>query len=118
LSNLVRLRSGPFTLCQAWTLGELATLIDETGDDLPFVWPELAVHPDAALLTVPAHVVDPQVAQLLSTGRSWELDRGSPDSAGVADGARARLYDLSGSMLGVVGWNAASAEWRPVKMVG
>jgi tRNA U55 pseudouridine synthase TruB len=38
LSDLVRLRVGPFTLCEAVTLDELAAA------DLPWAWPELASH--------------------------------------------------------------------------
>lgn len=118
LSNLVRLRSGPFTLCQAWTLGDLATLIDEVGENLPDVWSEVAVHPDAALMEHPSHLVDAEVARLLTTGRRWQPGHAGRAVAGVVDGTRARAYDLSGALLGVVGWNAETGEWRPVKIVG
>ena len=40
LSNLVRLRAGPFHLCQAITIDELTRI------ELPWVWPWVAVHPD------------------------------------------------------------------------
>lgn len=116
LSNLVRVRSGPFTLCQAWTLIELTALIDDTGDYLPSVWPEVAVHPDAALLAAPALIIDEQAGRLLATGRRWQPDGEGTD--GVVDGTRARTYDVSGSFLGVVGSTAESAGWRPVKMTG
>src|SRR5829696_3031772 len=43
LSNLVRLRAGPFTIAEAWTLQELAEL------ELVNDWGSVAVHPDAAL---------------------------------------------------------------------
>src|SRR3954471_5635523 len=44
LSDLVRLRSGPFHLCQALTMAELAE------SDIPWSWPNLAVHPDVPVL--------------------------------------------------------------------
>src|SRR5690349_20467723 len=52
LQRLVRLRPGPFFLDQALTLEELAVEFEETP------WPELALHPDAALLDWPVIVLD------------------------------------------------------------
>src|SRR5262245_59612234 len=52
LSNLVRARSGPFHLCQAITLEELA----DSG--LPWSWPWVAVHPDVPVQGWPALLLD------------------------------------------------------------
>jgi tRNA pseudouridine55 synthase len=113
LADLVRLRSGPFTLCQAWTIGELSALVGEVGDDLGAVWPRVALHPDAALWAWPALVLDERGRRSLLTGRTV----GDVPDGERLDGFRARAYDAEGTWLGVVEWESADAAWRPVKMM-
>ena len=48
LSNLVRLRAGPFHLCQAFTMDEL------TQAEFPWAWPWVAIHPDVPVQEWPA----------------------------------------------------------------
>ena len=82
LSNLVRLRSGPFYLCQALTVEELA------GSELPWSWPRIAVHPDAPVLDWPALVLD------ADTARRWQQGAPIASNAGVAAGS-VRAYDAA-----------------------
>jgi tRNA pseudouridine55 synthase len=102
LAHLVRLRSGPFTLCEAWSLDELAAL-----PDLRAAWPWVAVHPDAALAAWPALLLDD------ATARAWEQGKI------VADAARAdtlvRAYDADGDWRGIgIG---TPRGWQPRKVV-
>ena len=104
LSNLVRLRTGPFTLCEAITLDQLADA------PLPWAWPHLAVHPDAVLEDWPALLLDPPAAA------AWR--RGSPIPAvGLTADEPVRAYDAAGDWLGVGVGDPAGGAWRPVKVV-
>lgn len=104
LSNLVRLRSGPFHLCQAWTMDELA------GSGLPWSWPWVAVHPDAPVLGWSALVLDAGAARL------WR--QGSPiaPESGTATG-HVRAYDADGDWLGTGNAEPETAAWHPHKVV-
>lgn len=102
LSNLVRLRSGPFHLCQAITLDELARA------ELPWSWPWLAVHPDVPLLEWPALILDEGAA------RRWS--QGMTIPAAGATGP-IRVYDTAGNWLGVGYADATGKGWRPHKVV-
>jgi tRNA pseudouridine55 synthase len=102
LGDLVRVRSGPFTLCDAWTLAELSRL------DVAAWWPEVAYHPDVALLDRPALLLDGDAR------RVWR--HGGPVPATGADGI-ARVYDEGGSWLGVARGEAGGGAWRPLKVI-
>jgi len=103
LARLIRLRSGPFRLCEAWSLDELATL-----PDLHAAWPQVAVHPDAALADWPALLLDDREA------RDWSQGNAIVES-GAQDGMHVRAYDATGDWRGIgVG---ADGEWRPKKVV-
>ncbi len=102
LSNLVRLRAGAFSLCQAWSLKELAEL------NLPEVWPQVAHHPDVVLEAWPALVLNGTGAQ------DWR--QGKP-IATVPSGTRCRAYDEDGTWLGVGSGDHKAGSWRPAKVV-
>ena len=102
LSNLVRLRSGPFHLCQAITMGELEML------DLPWTWPWIAAHPDVPVQDWPALILDAEQA------RGWQ--QGSPVAAETAAGP-IRVYDAAGEWLGIGRADASGTRWRPLKVV-
>jgi tRNA pseudouridine55 synthase len=110
LSNLIRLRTGPFHLCQAITLAELAEA------ELPWAWPSLAAHPDAALQDHPALLLDE--AATVAWRRGLPMP-GTPVPDPVADAARSicRAYDADGAWLGVGTVDAAAGRWRPLKVV-
>jgi tRNA pseudouridine55 synthase len=71
LGRLSRLRTGPFFLDQALTLGALAEEFTETP------WPELALHPDAALLDWPAIVLDEAGALAWQQGKELRVGSGA-----------------------------------------
>ncbi len=103
LARLIRLRSGPFRLCEAWSLDELAAL-----PDLRAAWPRIAVHPDAALADWPALLLDDPAA------RDWAQGKAIPDSR-ARDGTMIRAYDATGAWRGIgVG---TEGTWRPKKVV-
>jgi tRNA pseudouridine55 synthase len=104
LHRLVRLRTGPFFLDQALTLAELEA------DFGTVPWPELALHPDAALLDWSALVVDEAGAA------AWRNGRPLPGGAG-APGERCRVYSHEGDWLGLGAYDAETGAWRPEKVV-
>lgn len=104
LHRLVRLRTGPFLLDQALTLAELEA------DFGAVPWPELALHPDAALLDWPALIVDDAGAA------AWRNGRALPGGAG-APGERCRVYSREGDWLGLGAYDAETGAWRPEKVV-
>ena len=104
LSNLVRLRAGPFTIAEAWTLQELAEL------ELVNDWESVAVHPDAALEGLAGLVLGEDETKDWSFGRSIRADDDSPEWT--------RVYDEHGAWLGIGQNDGALQQWRPYKVVG
>jgi tRNA pseudouridine55 synthase len=102
LSNLIRLRSGPFHLCQAFTLGELQTL------DLPWSWPWIAAHPDLPVQDWPALILDGESARGWRQGLSIAADN-------TATGP-IRVYDAAGEWQGIGRADTSGTSWRPVKV--
>jgi tRNA pseudouridine55 synthase len=105
LSNLVRLRSGPFCLCQAMTIDQLELAQSE----LPWVWPWIAVHPDAPVLDWPALVLDD------AASRRWR--QGNPIAATGEAAGPIRAYEVGGNWLGTGHADPAGAAWQPQKVV-
>jgi tRNA pseudouridine55 synthase len=103
LSNLVRVRSGRFTLADAWTLGELATM------EIEEVWPSIAIHPDEAIAQFPALV--------LAGGASEAWRHGRAVKGPIGDSRPARAYDEAGTWLGVGTFDSEAVAWRPAKVV-
>jgi tRNA pseudouridine55 synthase len=103
LSNLVRTRSGPFTLDDAITISELENLL------WPWAWPEMAVHPD-----VPVHAWSALVLDDLAATR-WQQGATIP-AHGSATGP-VRAYDAAGRWLGTGYADEAGTGWRPGKVV-
>jgi tRNA pseudouridine55 synthase len=104
LHRLVRLRTGPFFLDQALTIAELEAAFDE----MP--WPELALHPDTALLDWPAIVLDEAGTLAWRQGKDLRLGRG-------ADSERCRAYSTAGDWLGLGRWDTERGAWRPEKVI-
>jgi tRNA pseudouridine55 synthase len=102
LSDLIRLRSGPFHLCQAITLDELAA------SPLPWSWPWLAVHPDLPLQNWPALILDD------AETRRWR--QGTP-IAGTAASGSIRAYAANGEWLGAGHADPGGTSWQPSKVV-
>jgi tRNA pseudouridine55 synthase len=114
LSNLVRLRAGPYALCEAWTLEELAAVADEGRDVLEASWPWLAVHPDSAVGAEPAIICDVEAARSLREGRL--VSQATGGRTRTLDSGQARAYDPAGHWLGVVKYDRALDAWRPLKL--
>lgn len=102
LSDLVRCRTGPFDLSQAWTLDELAT------QDLEAEWPTIAVHPDAAIEHLDALILDDETKHRWVTGRSIV---GKSENDGLA-----RVYDGHGEWLGIAEADRHAVAWKPMKV--
>lgn len=103
LANLVRLRTGPFTLCDAVRVDDLPGLLEREP------WAEIAVHPDAA-----THDRRAAVVGQVSSDR-WRTGNGVP-LAGAA-GELMRVYDGAGAWLGVGQIAPDGAVLRPVKVI-
>jgi tRNA pseudouridine55 synthase len=104
LGRLSRLRTGPFFLDQALTLAELEVEFGETP------WPELALHPDAALLDWPVIVLDEAGALAWRQGKDLRVGHG-------AAGERCRAYSTDGDWLGLGRYDGERGAWRPEKVV-
>lgn len=104
LHRLSRLRTGPFWLDQALTLDELAEEFPVTS------WPELALHPDAALLDWPAIVLDDQD---LAAWQQGQAPRGQP----AEPGRRGRVYSVTGDWVGLGRYDDARGRWQPEKVI-
>lgn len=101
LSNLVRVRSGPFSLCDAWTLSSLESL------DMQGEWERIAIHPDVAVMTQPAVLLDKAATRRWWQGLTLSADR---EARGTV-----RAYDDDGHWVGV-GRGDGNA-WRPTKVI-
>ena len=102
LSNLVRQRTGPFDLDDAWTLIELAER------DLVSEWESISVHPDAGAHSLDAIILDDPTAV------DWDHGRLIPNYSMSTEPVR--VYDERGDWLGV-GIDSGDGQWRPNKVI-
>jgi tRNA pseudouridine55 synthase len=103
LSNLVRLRTGPFTLEDAWTLDELG------GVDFAAEWPWVSIHPDTVMADRAALILDEAAIA------RWE--NGGSLSAVDGETGPVRVYDTHGAWHGVGRYDGERGAWRPAKVV-
>lgn len=106
LSQLIRTRTGPFTLDEATTLEELAAA-------LPGAWPELAVAADVVLADWPALVLDG--AQAVDWGHGKPVSQPAAETSPAR--GRCRVYDGLGRWLGVATADESGRLWRPTKVI-
>lgn len=112
LSNLVRTRSGPFSLDDAITIAELEEL------PWPWAWPELAMHPDVPVQAWPALVLDDLAATRWQQGATIPAHVGLAGPAGQQGAVGPiRAYDVAGRWLGTGYAHEAGTGWRPGKVV-
>ena len=104
LSNLVRTRSGPYSLCDAWTTAILE------GIDPRIEWPSIAEHPDSALSDWPAIVIRDEQR------RDWHFGRPIPATAGTAH-THVRVYDNDGNWIGLAQSDQSQAHWRALRVI-
>jgi tRNA pseudouridine55 synthase len=102
MSNLVRVRTGPFTLADAIRIDELDDLL------LTQRWESLAVHPDASLHDWQTVILGPDATS------SWRHGNGILVPGNIA---RARVYDGAGNWLGVGQVEEGDSILRPTKVV-
>lgn len=102
--GLRRTNSGAFCLADAWTLDDLTEL------DVREVWPEIALHPDAALVGLPAVILGKGDRDAWYHGRSVQLSRLANPA-----GAVARTYGDDGRLLGIGAWT--DDEWLKPSLV-
>lgn len=103
LSNLVRVRTGPFTLADAVRLDDLPALLETEP------WELIAVHPDVAVQDRRAAVIGPAASLRWSHGSSLAC-------VGHA-GEIMRVYDDAGAWLGVGQVVPDTPLLRPLKVV-
>ncbi len=106
LSGLVRLGVGPFVLDEAEPLSRAVEA---------FVggWWPLVLHPlDAALVQLPAMVVDADGERDLRHGKQL---RPAGDPA-LSPAASARVYGAEGRFVGLVTWDDVTGAWQPAKV--
>jgi tRNA pseudouridine55 synthase len=104
LARLSRLRTGPFFLDQALTLDALAEEFTTTP------WPELALHPDEALLDWPVIVLDEAGTLAWRQGKDLRVGGGTA-------GEHCRAYSTEGDWLGLGRFDGERDAWRPEKVV-
>jgi tRNA pseudouridine55 synthase len=109
LSNLVRTRSGPFTLDDAITIAEMEEL------PWPWAWPEIAMHPDVPVQAWPALVLGDHAATRWQQGATIPAHAGLAGYQGAAGPIRA--YDAAGRWLGTGYADETGTGWRPGKVV-
>jgi hypothetical protein len=76
--------------------------------DLPWSWPQVAIHPDVPVQDWPALVLDQDA------GRRWRQGSVIPDDRGAAGLIRA--YDAAGEWLGTGNATADGIGWQPRKV--
>lgn len=115
LSGLVRLRTGPFVLADAWTIPELQHLADQGRDVVRSCWGEIAHHPDAAIEHLPALILADDDARRWHQGGTVARVQRSGDEP---DAASVRAYDALGNWIGIGGIAKGYDRWAPAKVVG
>jgi tRNA pseudouridine55 synthase len=107
LSDLVRLATGPFTLDDAWTFGELESF---TRDEIAATWSDLALHPDTLLSELPAVVIPDEDQARWRQGMGIRLEPVTDETV--------KVYAANGTWLGIGRGSTDRREWQPVKVMG
>ena len=109
LANLIRTRSGPFTLDQSVTLEELGAAL--VGDS----WRTLLHSADEALSDWGAAPLDEEGERRLCNGQTLTLPSESI-TPGTTESELLRAYATDGRFLGILRWDGAASAWQPHKV--
>ena len=104
LSNLVRQRTGPFLLCEAWNVTELGEHAAEQ------VWPLVAERADAALGGLDALVLRDDQTDDWQAGRLVGVDRAEPAPV-------VRVYGPGGDFVGIGKATETGDAYHPEKVL-
>jgi tRNA pseudouridine55 synthase len=107
LDELVRTRSGPFSLSDSITFEQLAAAVysDSVQD---YLYPA-----DKALEHYPAIVLDAETAELVKHGNAFSY---FSQSSVAANDRLARVYDPGRHFLAIAEWDAGQQLWQPKKV--
>lgn len=109
LKELVRLRSGPFSVSEAASLEEAEECF-LSGD-----WSGLVHAPDAVVQHLKAITVEKPVEAMIRQGRPVPTGAGVP---APEPEERRRAYGADGRFMGILAYNASEAHWQPERVFG
>lgn len=107
LKDLVRLRSGPFSVSDAASLEEAEERF--LGGD----WGSIVHAPDAVVQHLKAIMVEKPVEAMIRQGRPVPAGPGVPASE---PDERRRVYGADGGFVGILAYNASEAHWQPERV--
>ena len=107
LSGLTRLRSGPFLMEEAISLGQLEAACQQGR------WREMVVPTDFGLRHLKGVQVSKGVEKLLRDGRSVTLD---PSHMSAAYLESRRAYNPQGHFIGIIRFHRSQGLWQPHKV--
>ena len=112
LAGLVRSKVGPFTLNDAVTLDEIEQA-KNAGE-----WERLLYPIDAALMELPAVVIDPLQEEAVSHGQPVDLAIGGDGSKRtLAETAEVRAYNRDGDLIALMSYDAVLGNLNPVRVL-
>ena len=107
LNELVRLRSGPFSVSDAASLEEAEERF------LGGAWGPLLHAPDAVVQHLGAVIVEKPVEAMIRQGRPVPI---GPAPPAPAPEERRRVYSADGRFIGILAYNAPEAHWQPERV--
>jgi tRNA pseudouridine55 synthase len=107
LSNLVRLKSGPFHIGDAVSVSKLEDAFQQG------YWAELVYPMDAAVLHLPAIIVDEESEKAVINGRPLALTQGIEVSEKIC-----RAYSKDGRFIAILRYDVERGHWKPEKVFG
>ena len=112
LTGLVRSQVGPFTLNDAVTLDEIEHA-KNAGE-----WERLLYPIDAALMELPAVVIDPLQEEAVNHGQPVDLASGGDGSKRtLAETAEVRAYNRDGDLIALMSYDAVLGNLNPVRVL-
>jgi tRNA pseudouridine55 synthase len=107
LSNLVRLKSGPFHIGDAVSVSKLEDAFQQG------YWAELVYPMDVAVLHLPAIIVDEESEKAVINGRPLALTQGIEVSEKIC-----RAYSKDGRFIAILRYDVERGHWKPEKVFG